>query len=516
MLIYQDSMDENVKIAPEKEIWLLMATIIASSMAMIDSTALNVALPALQKSLGITGSELLWVINSYLLFLSALLLAGGSLGDYLGRKKVFMIGITIFTISSLACGLSPNGLFLIIARSVQGIGGALMVPGSLTLIAALFPQNKKGTAIGTWSMFSALTTILGPVLGGVFAKFGLWRWVFFINIPLGIFALWILFSKIPESKAESVEGNLDFGGAALITLCLGLLTFGFIQSSEMGYSHPIILISLGLGVLFLILFIYIEKKVKNPLMPLFLFKNSTFSALNTLTLFVYGALGAVLFFLPLNIIQIQGFSEIVAGLGILPFGILISLLARASGKWVDQYGYKRLLIIGPLITGLGFISFSFIGYIGNSISFLYTFLPILIICGIGMGITVVPLTTGIMVCINEQYTGAASGINNTVARAAGVISLAIFGAFALIGFQNNFLEEYPITQLEENERVVLLAELDDFAEAKAPEIFVQTEQEKINLSIRTSFLKIYKYVCLIGGFLPLIGAGLIYIFVKDT
>ena len=236
-------MHQNTKIAKDKEIWLLIATISASSMAMIDSTALNVALPALQKSLGIKGSELLWVVNSYLLFLSSLLLVGGALGDFLGRKKVFMWGIGLFTLASFICGLSNSGLFLIVARVFQGIGGALMLPGSLTLIAALFPQERKGWAIGTWSMFTALMTIVGPVLGGVFASLGLWRWVFFINIPLGFFALWILYKHIPESKA-SVIGSLDYLGGALITFCLVFASYGFIQSAEWGFTHPIIFGSL--------------------------------------------------------------------------------------------------------------------------------------------------------------------------------------------------------------------------------------------------------------------------------
>lgn len=502
-------------ISPDKEIWLLIATITASSMAMIDSTALNVALPALQKSLGITGAQLLWVVNSYLLFLSSLLLVGGSLGDYLGRKKVFIIGIGLFTLSSMACGLSPNGMFLIISRALQGIGGALMVPGSLTLIAALFPKEKKGWAIGTWSMFSALTTILGPVLGGIFANLGLWRWVFFINIPLGIMAILILTTKIPESKVEKNEGALDYIGAILITFSLGFATFGFIQSSELGFSNPYIYSSLIVSVLFFSLFILIEKKAKNPLMPLFLFKSNTFSSLNLLTFLVYGALGAVLFFLPLNIIQIQGYSEIVAGLGILPFGLLISFLARVSGKWVDRYGFKKLLIIGPIITAIGFSSFSLIGYIGNDISFLYTFLPALIICGIGMGITVVPLTTGIMNSIEDQFTGAASGINNTIARAAGVIALAILGSYALIQFKTDFKEDMSLKSYSKVEKQALEAELLKFAEAKAPSILSREEQDEINLNIRESFLEIYKYVCLLGGAMPLMGAFLIYFYVKE-
>lgn len=507
-------MSEALKIAKNKEIWLLISTILASGMAMIDSTALNVALPALQKSLDISGTQLLWVVNSYLLFLSALLLVGGAMGDVLGRKRVFMFGIGIFTLSSLACGISPDGYLLIIARAIQGIGGALMVPGSLTLIAALFPQERKGWAIGTWSMFSALTTIIGPVLGGIFASLGLWRWVFFINIPIGIFTLWILYTKIPESKSAQ-GGKLDLLGALLATLCLGLLTFGFIQSSDWGFDSWIVVSSIIASILFLILFISQEKRSQNPLMPLFLFNNQSFTALNVLTFLVYGALGVVLFFLPLNIIQIQGYSEIIAGLGILPFGLLIAFLARISGRWVDKYGYKKMLIIGPLITAIGFSSFTLIGYTGNGISFLYTFLPALIVCGIGMGITVVPLTTGIMLCINENYTGAASGINNTLARAASVIALAIIGSIALISFEKNFKSEETYLSLEENQKSIIDLEISKFAEAKAPKIFEVELQEIINKQFKINFLRIHNWICILGGILPVLGSVLVLMYVKE-
>lgn len=506
---------QSVKIAPEKEIWLLIATILASSMAMIDSTALNVALPALQRSLGLNGSGLLWVVNSYLLFLSALLLAGGSLGDFLGRKKVFTIGIIIFTLSSFFCGIAFNGMMLIVARAFQGIGGALMVPGSLTLIAALFPPEKKGAAIGTWSMFSALTTIIGPVLGGILAGAGLWRWVFFINLPLGVFAIWILLSKIPESKAKTDNKSIDYLGAILITLSLGFLTFGFIQASELGFRSPTIYSSLGLAILLFIAFLKREKSTKSPLIPLFLFNNSTFSGLNAMTFVVYGALGSVLFFLPLNIIQVQGYSEIIAGLGILPFGLLIAFLARVSGKWVDRFGFKKLLIIGPIITSIGFMSFSLIGYIGNGISFLYTFLPTLICCGIGMGLTVVPLTTGVMVCINEDYSGVASGINNTLARAAGVIALSLLGSIALLQFQNDFKSQFSMKQLSSVEQIQMDQELLKFAEAKAPQNFDLVIQEDINNILKNSFLNIFNFISIIGGLLPLIGAGIVLIYVKE-
>ncbi|MEM7297471.1 MAG: MFS transporter [Bacteroidota bacterium] len=285
--------------------WTLLSTILASSMAFIDSTALNVILPSLQRDLGATGADLFWVLNSYLLMLAALIIVGGSLGDKLGRVRIFMIGILIFTIGSIACGFSQDIMQLIIFRSVQGIGGALMIPGSLAIISAVFSKNEKGKAIGTWSAATTIVTVCGPVLGGALADIGLWRLIFFINVPLGVLSLWALKYKVPETK-EPGATTVDWSGAILLTLSLAALTFGFLEMPEWGYQHPVVIISLVAGVIFLIFFLVTEKRVGEPMVPLNLFQNRTFSGVNLLSFFLYAALGAVMLFLSLNIIQIQG------------------------------------------------------------------------------------------------------------------------------------------------------------------------------------------------------------------
>ena len=283
--------------------WTLLATILASSMVFIDSTALNVALPALQEDLGITGTELLWIINGYALFLSALLLVGGSLGDLYGRKKVFLTGLGIFSISSLICGISQSPLQLILARAVQGIGGALLTPGSLSILSSQFGVEKRGSAIGLWSTFSALTAVLGPILGGWLAGLGLWRVIFFINVPLSVVVFITMLTRVPESRNHEAQ-RLDVWGAILVTIGLAGITYGFIESPKQGFGSIKIMSSIIIGGISLIGFMVVQRYSKHPMMPLKLFNSRTFSGANLLTLFVYAALGGAMFFLPLNLIQI--------------------------------------------------------------------------------------------------------------------------------------------------------------------------------------------------------------------
>src|SRR6266540_499832 len=299
--------------------WVLIATILASSMAFIDGSALNVALPALQADLHATGAQLLWIVNAYLLMLAALILVGGSLGDRLGRKKVFMAGIGLFMLASLACGLAPTVELLIGARVIQGIGGALMIPGSLAIIGASFGAEQRGRAIGTWSAATTLVTIAGPVLGGFLAGAGLWRGVFLINLPLGIAALLVLYFKVSESRDETVDRAIDYLGAILVALGLAGLTYGFISAPTRGFDDIQSAGALVVGVGALAAFVVVESRTPHPMLPLRLFRSRTFSGTNLLTLFLYGALSVGIFFLSLNLVQVQGYSQSLAGLAFTPF-----------------------------------------------------------------------------------------------------------------------------------------------------------------------------------------------------
>ena len=352
----------------------MTATILASGMAFIDTTALNVILPALQKDLEATGSDLFWVLNSYLLMLASLIILGGSLGDKRGRVKIFKIGIALFVISSMACGLAVTIQQLILFRGLQGVGGALMIPGSLSIISAVFSKEEKGKAIGTWSAATTIVTICGPVLGGALADLGLWRLIFFVNVPLGLFSLIVLQLKVPESKEPGAE-KIDWSGAIFLTASLALLTFGFLEVPEVGFSHPFVWVSLVLGMVFMVSFLANEMKVSEPMMPLELFRDKTFSGVNLQSFFLYAGLGGTMLFLSLNIIQVQQYSQLQAGLTFMPFSVLMVLVGRKMGALTDKYGARMFLICGPLMTGLGMFWLATIGITAGPAEYWTTYFP---------------------------------------------------------------------------------------------------------------------------------------------
>src|SRR5438094_1885824 len=310
--------------------WVLVATTLASSMAFIDGTVVNVALPALQANLNATIVDVQWVIEAYSLLLAALLLVGGSLGDHYGRRRVFLIGVALFAVASARCGLAPNIDQLIVARAAQGLGAALLVPGSLAIISSSFPENERGRAIGTWSGFSAITTAIGPVIGGWLIEHVSWRAVFFINIPIALLIILISLRSVPESSDTESKG-LDWWGAILGAFGLGALVYGLIESSRLGFGDRSVIAALVAAAALFSLFVIIQARVPNPMLPLALFRSRTFTGANLLTFLLYGALGGTLFFLPLNLIQVQGYSATAAGAALLPFILIISSLSRLSG-----------------------------------------------------------------------------------------------------------------------------------------------------------------------------------------
>ena len=405
--------------------WVLAATIIGSAMAFIDSTVVNIAVPAIQKNLSATIVDLQWVANSYLLMLGALILVGGGLGDRLGRRRIFLIGIVAFTVASLLCAVAPTVEVLIGARMLQGIGASLLVPQSLAIISATFPKEVRGKAIGTWAAASSVTTALGPPIGGFLIDALSWRAAFWINLPLAALTLWLTWRFVPESKDGSASGGIDWLGAGVAVLAFGALTYGLTGISEEGGAAAANLGLIAAGLVGLVLYFLVERRATNPITPPSLFRSRVFTSINIVTVFLYGALAGLLFLIPFELQARRGLSAAEAGLVLLPFGLVIGFLSRSVGSLADRLGPRMFLVVGPAVVGLGCVVFAL------TIPSLWAgvVLPILLVAG-GMAIVVSPLTTAVMNAVPDGKSGAASGISNAASRLAGVLAIAIFGATA--------------------------------------------------------------------------------------
>ena len=498
--------------------YVLIATIVASSMAFIDGSALNVLLSTLQTSLGASGAELVWIINAYLLTLASLILIGGALGDQYGRNKIFSAGIVLFTIASLACGLAPDAGFLIVARAVQGIGGALMVPGSLSIISANFPPETRGQAIGLWSSFSTMTTLGGPIVGGLLSDAGQWRPIFFVNLPLSLIALWAL-RKVPESRSDTPPHRVDFVGAALVTAGLAGLTYGLISMGERGLQEGLrdggVIAALVIGVLALIAFVIVESRIAHPMVDLRLFRSRDFTGANLMTAFLYGALTGGMLFLPLNLIQVQGYSGSGTSVAMLPFPILLALLSPVAGRWSAQNGPRLPMTVGPLLVGAGFFVISLAGVTAGPPDYWTTFFPGLVLMGAGMGITVAPLVSTVMNAVPSHASGVASGVNNAVTRSSQALVTALFGGLALILFSGALTASLARTDLSAADIAAIESGAHDLAETAIPESLSPEQADAAQLAVDQSFVAMFQTILRLAAALCVISAVLSAVILKS-
>jgi EmrB/QacA subfamily drug resistance transporter len=496
---------------PSARQWTLVATIIGSSLTFIDATVVNVALPALQADLQATITDLQWVIEAYALFLGSLILVGGSMGDQFGRRRTFIAGVLLFTLASIACGLATSTRALITARAIQGAGAAFLVPGSLAIISATFDDAERGRAIGTWSGFSAITTAIGPVVGGWLIEHVSWRAIFFLNVPLAVIVIALSLRCMSESRDDTHNGQIDWTGAVLAVLGLGGIVYGLLEWPRPEAHQSIVLATTGGGIVALTAFLIVERRVPGPMLPLGLFRSRTFTLANVLTLLLYGALGTVLWLVPLNLIQVQHYTATAAGAAFLPLPILMFALSRWSGGLVARIGSRLPLTIGPIVAAVGLALYARPAIGG---SYWTTFFPAIAVLGLGMAIVVAPLTTTAMTAVETHHAGVASGVNNAVARVAGLIAIAVFGIVLVRAFDARVSPALDQLRLPAPDRAAVDRELPKLAGAQIDTALKPAQRAGIQRAIDEAFVSAFRLV-MIGTALLALAAALAGALIRD-
>ena len=407
--------------------WVVAATVLGSAMASIDATVVGIALPTIGRTFHTGVTELQWVTNAYTLTLAGLLLLGGSLGDHYGRRRVFEIGTASFAVASLLCALAPDARALIGARALQGVGAALLTPGSLAILQASFAHDERSKAIGAWAGLGGAATAVGPFLGGWLISAVSWRLIFFINLPVAAAVLAISSRHVPESRDPTMTGRLDIPGAALFSLALAGLTYGLTEGASLGWGSLATLGALIAGVGLLVAFCVVELQQKSPLLPLGIFRSAQFSGANAVTFIVYAGLGGALFLLPIQLQQVLGFSPLDAGVALLPVTVIMLALSSRSGALAARIGPRLQMSVGPLFVGAGL---ALLARVGVTDRYLAGGLPALIVLGFGLAVTVAPLTAAVLAAAPTRHSGIASAVNNDVARVGSLVAVAVLPSLA--------------------------------------------------------------------------------------
>jgi EmrB/QacA subfamily drug resistance transporter len=472
--------------------WVLVAAIIGSSMSFVDATAVNVALPVMQRELQASADAMQWVIEAYALFLSALILVGGSLGDVFGRKKCFMLGTVVFASASVACALAPNVALLIAARSVQGIGAALALPESLALISVAYAGDERGRAIGTWSGFSSIMSAAGPLIGGYLTQTESWRWVFIINVPLAVAVLAIAAWHVPESRDEGVDRTIDWSGALLATLGLGALVYGLIRLELPGAGAAAYGAVAG-GVASLVAFVYAQRRARHPMMPPGLFSSRVFTIANVYTFALYLALGGSLYFFPYTLIDVQRYTPTAAGAAFLPLVLLQFGLSRWSGGLVAKIGARTPLVTGAAVAGCAFVAFALPGIGGT---YWTTYFPAVVLLGLGAALFVAPLTTTVFDSSDPALSGLASGTNNAIARTAGLVAIALLGILFTAVFARGFDARLVQAHVAPATRALADRERGRFAGGTLPPDVPASDRAAVELAVRNGYIAGFRAVML--------------------
>ncbi|WP_405578808.1 MFS transporter [Streptomyces sp. NBC_01190] len=413
-----------VRLASPRGRWVLACSVLGSGMALLDGTVVNIALPRIGEDLGSSLADLQWTVNGYLLTLAGLILLGGSLGDRYGRRRVFVIGVVWFALASALCGIAQDSAMLIAARALQGVGGALLTPGSLALVQSTFRQEDRAKAVGAWSGLGGVAGAVGPFLGGYLVDGPGWRWIFFINVPIAAVVVAVALRHVPESRDRGAAGSFDVGGGALAALSLAGITYALISASgHVSLSWVLrVIVPAVLGVVCGVVFVRVEGRREHPMLPLSVFSSKLFTSMNVLTVCLYAAIGGVFFLLPVELQIAAGYSALRAGVATLPVTVLLLVLSAPAGGLAQRIGPRPLLTLGPLITGVGLLLLTRIS--PGSAGYFTEVLPAVVVQGLGMSMFVAPLTATVLASVRVDHSGVASGVNNAAARVAQLLVVA--------------------------------------------------------------------------------------------
>ena len=490
----------------------LVACILGSGMVFLDGTVVNVALPALQEDLGADLPQQQWVVEAYMLTLSSLLLVGGSLDDMFERRTIFAVGVAGFGVTSAACALAPSVEVLIAARALQGVAGALLVPSTLAIIIATFPPSERGGAIGTWTAWAGISTVIGPLGGGLLIEAASWRWIFLLNVPFVLVTLFLIARAVPHTASARPGAKVDWLGGVLCAVGLGGTVYALIEQQRLGWDDPSVAAGAIGGVVALVLFVLHESRTPEPMMPLELFRARNFAVGNVVTLTVYAGLGGALFFVAIFLQQVAGYSPVQAGAAFLPFTVTMFLLSRRMGGLADRIGPRLFMGVGPIIAGAGLL---LLLRVGEDAPYVTEVLPGVLVFAFGMTCTVAPLTAAVLAAVDDSRSGVASGVNNAISRIAGLLAIAVIGAFVATAFSAELDERLAGTQLSPA-GTAAVGEAKERSLATAPaEQLSGAEQARVHDALAKSSTTAFHVGTAIGGLLMIAGGVLALVGIEN-